>query len=70
MSDEPEQQNPTCATFVTTLLPDTHHPYASDAVTDGDVTKEARVNYEQTIQAMMTEAWTGGPLRLRKHIWT
>ena len=56
MSHVPEQQNPTCATFVTALLPDKHHPYASDAVTDGDVTKEARVNNEQTIQEMMRSA--------------
>ena len=56
MSDVPEQQNPPCATFVTTLLPDKHHLFASDAVTDGDVTKEARVNYEQTIREMMRSA--------------
>ena len=56
LSDVPEQQNPTCATFVTTLLLDKHHPFASDAVTDGDVTKEARVNYEQTIREMMRSA--------------
>ena len=56
MSDVPEQQNPPCATFVTTLLPDKHHPHASDTVTDGDVTKEARVYYEQTIREMMRSA--------------
>ena len=49
MSDVPEQQNPPCATFVT-------HLYASDAVTDGDVTKEARANYEQTIREVMRSA--------------
>ena len=56
MSDVPEQKNPPCATFDTTLLPDKHHLYASDAVTDGDVTKEARVNYEQTIREAMRSA--------------
>ena len=56
MSDVLEQQNPTCATFVFTLLPGKHHPCASDALTDGDVTKEARVNNEQTIQEMMRSA--------------
>ena len=56
MSDVPEQQNPPCATFVMTLLSDKHHLYASDAVTGGDVTKKARVNYEQTIREVMRSA--------------
>ena len=56
MSDVPEQQNPPCATFVTKLLPDKHHQNAFDAVTDGDVTKEARANYEQTMREMMRSA--------------
>ena len=39
-----------------------HHLYASDAVTDGDVTKEARVNYEQMLDTtMVIKAWIGGP---------
>ena len=36
MSDVPEQQNPPCATFATTLMPDKHHQNASDAVTMND----------------------------------
>ena len=50
------------------LLPGKHYLYASDAVTDGDVTKKARVNYEQIIWEAtrsagyeMTSAWIGGP---------
>ena len=33
MGDVLKQQNPPCATFVTTLMPDKHHQNASDAVT-------------------------------------
>ena len=36
VSDVPEQQNPPCASFVTTLMPDKHHQNASDAVTVND----------------------------------
>ena len=50
MSDAPEQTCPPCATYDTMLLPDKHYLNASDAVTDGDVTKKARVNYEQIIR--------------------
>ena len=32
------------------LLPGKHYLYASDAVTDGDVTKKARVNCEHIIR--------------------
>ena len=53
MSDVPEQKYPPCATCDTTLLPDKHHLCASDAVTDGDVTKEAR---EQIIREAMRSA--------------
>ena len=56
MSDVPEQTYSPCTTCDTTLLPDKHHIYASDAVTDGDVTKEARVNYEQIIRKAMRSA--------------
>ena len=57
MSDVPEQTCSPCATCDTMLLPDKHHLYASDAVTDGDVTKQARVIYEQIIQeAVRSEA--------------
>ena len=38
------------------MLPDKHHLYASDAVTDGDVTKEARVIYEQIIREAVRSA--------------
>ena len=50
MSDVPEQTYSPCTTCDTTLL------LASDAVTDGDVTKEARVNYEQIIREAMRSA--------------
>ena len=49
MSDVPEQTCSPCATCDTMSLPDKHYFCASDAVTDGDVTKKARVNYEQII---------------------
>ena len=38
-----------CATCDTMLLPDKHFLYAYDAVTNGDVTKKARENYDQII---------------------
>ena len=50
MSDAPEQTCSPCATCDTMLLPDKQYLYASDAVTDGDVTKKARVYYEQIIR--------------------
>ena len=38
------------------LLPDKHYLYAFDAVTGGDVTTKARVNYEQTIREVARSA--------------
>ena len=56
MSDVLEQTYSPCVTCDTMLLPDKHHQNASDAVTDGDVSKEARVNYEQIIREAMRSA--------------
>ena len=46
MSDVPEQQNPPCATFVTTLMPDKHHQDASDAVTVNDAVVTVPVYFD------------------------
>ena len=46
MSDVPEQQNPQCATFVTTLMPDKHHQNASDAVTVNDAVATVPVYFD------------------------
>ena len=56
MSGVPEQTCSPCATCDTILLPDKHDFHASDAVTDGDVTKKARDNYEQIIREVARSA--------------
>ena len=46
MSDVPEQQNPPCATFVTSLIPDKHHQNASDAATVNDAVVTVPENFD------------------------
>ena len=46
MSDVLEQQNPPCATFVTTLMLDKHHQNASDAVTVNDAVVAVPVHFD------------------------
>ena len=61
MSDVPEQ---TCSPRATCDMPNKHHLYASDAMTDGDVTKEACVNYEQIIREAVRSAGHDSALKL------
>ena len=49
MRDVSEQTCSPCATCDTMLLPDKHYLFASDAVTDRDVTKEARGNNDHIV---------------------
>ena len=46
MSDVPEQQNPPCSTFATTLMPDKHDQNASDAVNMNDAVVTVPVNFD------------------------
>ena len=46
MSDIPEQQNPPCATFATTLMPDKHDQNASDAVNMNDAVVTVPVYFD------------------------